>query len=341
MTPSDPTPPSPPAKPAASPVRPGRLEAWLGALNGVLGDYLQRTDNGLAFPMALYADNRPIGLDAASLRSAFPQATGRVALWVHGLAVTEGVWAFPDAPSQSYASLLEKEQGFTPLVLRYNSGLHVSDNGKALCELLTTVVANFPVPIEELLLVGYSLGGLVVRSACHVAAESGAPWLSRVRRAIYIGVPHMGSPYERLGKGVAHLLRKVPNPYTRLIADVADLRSSGIQDLAFGNLLPRDWEGATREQQLRNRRHPVPLLPGISHYVVVGTLGRHEKHLLSLLFGDGLVWVASAAGRSQPGHACPLFPQEHVALLPGVGHFALAHHPAVYARLKAWLEESP
>ncbi len=340
MTPPD-EPTSLPTPPEEDSERPGRVEAVLSALNGVLGDYLQRTDNGLALSMALYARNRPVALDADSLRRAFPRASPRVALWVHGLGVTEAVWAYPDAPAQCYGSLLEREQGFTSLSLRYNSGLHISENGTALAQLLVTLTANYPVPIEELVLVGYSMGGLVVRSACHVAAEERLAWLEHVRRAIYIGVPHQGAPLERLGQGVAHLLRAVPNGYTRLVADVLDLRSSGVKDLGFANLLQRDWEGATREELLRNRRHPVPLLPGISHHLIVGTLGTDEKHVLSLLFGDGIVRVASAAGRAQPAHRSPLFPQEHVAVVPGVDHIGLAHHPAVYARLAAWLQESP
>jgi hypothetical protein len=338
-TPDEPTPPL--VEPAPEPERPGRVDAVLGALNGVLGDYLHRTDNGLATSMALYAHNRPLALDAASLRAAFPRTTGRLALWVHGLGVTEAVWAFPGAPSDSYAARLEQELGFTPLTLRYNTGLHISENGAALSALLDTLVASFPVPIEELVLVGYSMGGLVVRSACHVAAEAKAPWLAHVRRAFYLAVPHLGAPLERLGQGVAHVLRAVPNAYTRLIADVLDLRSSGVKDLGFGNLLSRDWEGATREQLLRNRRHPVPLLPGIRHHLVVGTLGQDEKHMLSLLFGDGMVRVASAAGRAAEGHPSPLFPQEDVAVVPGVDHVGLAHHPAVYPHLKRWLEVSP
>ncbi|MBF5043144.1 alpha/beta hydrolase [Aggregicoccus sp. 17bor-14] len=313
----------------------------LGVLNGVLGDYLQRTGNGLATAMALHVDHRPVALEPAALRAAFPRASPRVALWVHGLGVTEAVWGFPGAPQQSYPAMLERDAGYTPLTLRYNTGLHISENGAALSALLGQLVAHFPVPIEELVLVGYSMGGLVLRSACHVAAEAQAPWLSHVRRAVYLGAPHLGAPLERLGQGVAHLLRALPSAYTRLVAEVLDLRSSGVKDLGFANLLQQDWDGATREQLLRNRRHPVPLLPGISHHLVVGTLGRHERHLLSLLFGDGMVRVASAAGRAPGGHPSPLFPQEHVAVMPGVDHLGLAHHPDVYARLRAWLEESP
>ncbi len=274
----------------------------------MLGDYLHRQDNGLATPMELFLDGHPVRLDRESLRRAYPAPTGRLALWVHGLAVTEAVWSFPGEPAVTYGTLLQRDQGVTPLYLRYNTGLHISDNGEALARLLETLVACFPVPVEELILVGYSMGGLVVRSACHVAAEAGHTWLSRVRRALYIGVPHLGSPLERAGKVVSLALRAIPNPYTRLVADVVDLRSSGVKDLGFGNLLKRDWEGAEGEAQLQNRRHPVPLLPELSHHLLVGSLGNEERHLLSALFGDGVVPLASAAGRAGPEDRSPVFP---------------------------------
>ncbi|QRN93519.1 alpha/beta hydrolase [Archangium violaceum] len=317
----------------------GKLEFALGVLNGVLGDYLHRQNNGLATPMELFLDGHPVRLDRESLLRAYPAPTGRLALWVHGLAVTEAVWSFPGEPAVTYGALLQRDQGVTPLYLRYNTGLHISDNGEALARLLETLVACFPVPVEELILVGYSMGGLVVRSACHVAAEAGHTWLSRVRRALYLGVPHLGSPLERAGRAVSHVLRAIPNPYTQLVADVVDLRSSGVKDLGYGNLVKQDWEGTEGEARLQNRRHPVPLLPELSHHLLVGSLGNDERHLLSMLFGDGVVPLASAAGRAEPEDRSPVFPQENVKVVAGVDHIALAHHAAVYAQVRAWCEQ--
>ncbi|MBZ4422526.1 GPI inositol-deacylase [Myxococcus sp. RHST-1-4] len=301
------------------------MEFAIGVLNGVVGDYLHRRDNGLATPMELFLDGRPLRLDRESLKRAYPHSRGRLALWVHGLAVTEAVWSFPGEPTVTYGSLLERDHGFTPLYLRYNTGLHISGNGESLARLLEELVAAFPVPVEELVLVGYSMGGLVVRSACHVAAEAGHAWLSRVRRAVYIGVPHMGSPLERMGRAVSRVLRGIPNAYTQLIADVADLRSSGVKDLGV---------------PLQSRGHPIPLRPGISHHLLVGTLAAEERHLLSVLFGDGVVPMASAAGRAGgAGHGL-LVPPGNVQVVTGTHHVALAHDAQVYARLRAWFEEA-
>lgn len=318
----------------------GGVEFAIGVLNGVVGDYLHRSDNGLATPMELIHGGRPLALDRESLRRAYPHSRGRLALWVHGLAVTEAVWAFPSEPAVTYGSLLERDQGLTPLYLRYNTGLHISDNGESLARLLEELVAAFPVPVEEVVLVGYSMGGLVVRSACHAAAEAGQAWLSRVRRAVYIGVPHLGSPLERVGSAVSWVLRKVPNAYTQLIADVADLRSSGVKDLGVARLLKRDWDGADLNVPLQSRGHPVPLLPGISHHLLVGALAAKERHVVSMLFGDGVVPLTSAAGRAGGAAHDLLVPPEHVRVVPGVHHIALAHDARVYAQLRSWFEEA-
>jgi pimeloyl-ACP methyl ester carboxylesterase len=188
-----------------------------------------------------------------------------------------------------------------------------------------------------LVLIGHSMGGLVIRSATHVAAAREGGWLARVRRAFYLGTPHLGTSLERLGNVITWALGSIPNPYTELIADLAKLRSSGIKDLGYSNLRREDWEGADADALLQNRRHPVPLLPQIRHHLVAGTL-MAEPHL-ALLFGDALVSLDSATGRAKPHHRSAVLPQSHVRVLPSCDHMRLAHHPEVYAAVRAWCEE--
>jgi triacylglycerol lipase len=313
------------------------LEQAIGALNGVIGDYLKRTGNGLATPMQLVA--RPgvtvAGLQPEQLAAALPEPSPRVVVLVHGLMSTEIVFRMPDG--ETYGSLLARDLGVTPLYVRFNSGLHISENGEALDALLEELVQSYPVPIEELVLAGHSMGGLVVRSASHVASERDRRWLPLVKRAFYIGTPHLGAPLERFGNVIAWALGNVPNPVTRLIADIANLRSSGIKDLRYANLRREDWEGADADALLQNRRHPVPLLPHIRHHLVAGALSDDPR--LALLFGDAIVPVTSARGLAAPHHRSALFPQEHVRFLPGMDHLRLAHDERVYTSLRAWCEE--
>jgi hypothetical protein len=122
------------------------------------------------------------------------------------------------------------------------------------------------------------------------------------------------------------------------VADVVNLRSNGVKDLGLAHLTKQGWEGARDEPLLHERRHPVPLLPGIAHHLLVGTLAPEEHHLVSLLFGDGVVTMASAAGRAGPEDRSPLFPQENVRVVTGINHVTLAHHASVYPQVRAWCQ---
>lgn len=289
---------------------PRRLDALLAVLNGAVGDYLVRTRNGLATEMAI--------VNAAAPRGP------RLALLVHGLMCTETVWRFPDG--SDYGSRLAEDLGYSPLYVRYNSGRAIADNGAELARLLDGVA-----DAEEIVPIGFSLGGLVIRSACH----HGGRWLERVRRAAYIATPHLGAPLERVGRVVARLLRSIDDPYTQLCADLGDLRSDGIKDLGDADLRHEDRARRRCTVTLRDPRHPVPLLPGIQHYLVAGAIARDPR--LALLFGDALVPVRSGTDGACADGASLALPPDHVRVLGGVAHLALAHHPDVYAQLQEWL----
>lgn len=314
------------------------LELAIGVLNGTVGDYLKRTGNGLATPMELFLRDRPLPLGGEKRLADLGEVTPRVMVLVHGLMSSEGVWELPDG--ETYGSLLAKDCGVTPLYLRYNSGLHVSENGEALDALLEQLVAAWPVPIEELILLGHSMGGLVLRSATHAAAEARPErrWLGLVKRAFYLGTPHLGAPLERFGNALTFVLGAIGNPYTQLVADVINLRSAGVKDLRYANLRREDWEGADADALLQNRRHPVPLLPQIRHHLIAAHLSEDPR--VALLFGDALVPLRSATGRARPHDRSAPFPQRHVKIIPALAHLGLAHHPEVYAQIRAWCEET-
>lgn len=276
----------------------GRLDFVLGVLNGLVGDHLHRTGNELATDMELAGDR--------------PAVIGpRVVVLVHGLMCTESEWRMPDG--SDYGSLLARDFGYTPLYVRYNSGRPIAENGDELARLLEGLVEREH--IEEIALLGFSMGGLVIRSACHFAAMGEMRWLPLVRRAFYVGTPHLGSPWERAGRTLTRVLRMVPDPYAELAADLGDLRSRGIKDLG-------------------DPCHPFPLLPSIRHHLVAGFLDAR----IATLFGDALVPLASGTD----GHCVDLaaIPPGHVRILPGKAHMTLAHSPDVYAHLRAWCEEA-
>jgi triacylglycerol lipase len=297
----------------------GGLTVARAVLEASVGDWLHA--RGLGSAMAVVRNGREVALDAPSLRRAFRRPSARLTVWVHGLGVTERVWVFPGHTRKSYGTLHEAEAGVTPIFVRYNSGRRIADSGAALDALLERLVAGWPVPVVGLVLVGYSMGGLVVRSACHQGAERDAPWIRCVRRAVYLGVPHLGAPVEKAARAATSVLRTAPSRVARALGTLAAARSAGIQDLAEGTLRPTgEW---------------LPLVQGVEHRVVLGTLHRHERHLVSLLLGDGMVRIGSASGRRRGG--APSFERHHISTVGGVGHLALPRSPKVYLALRGVL----
>jgi hypothetical protein len=309
-----------------------RRESLVAALNGVLGDHLASTGSPLAIPLRLRRGGRDLPLEAGALAAAVPEASRRLLLLVHGLCRSDAHWR---RHGHDHGAALERDLGWTAVAVRYNSGRHVSENGRELAAALERLVAAWPVPVEEVAIVGHSMGGLVARSACRVAETAGAAWLERLRHLVFLGTPHHGAPLERGGLWLHRLLGAAP--YARPLARLGAVRSAGITDLGHGNLLDDDWQGRDRFAHGPDRRRPVPLPPGVSCAAAAALVAVEAGSLRSRLAGDGLVPLASALGRhSDPARALA-FPPDRQWVGHGMGHFDLLHRPEVYARLRDWL----
>jgi hypothetical protein len=316
-----------------------RAARALGALNGLKGDTVAAAYPGLAFPMAFrdHVNGGDVVPTRDGLAAAYPHASGRVAVFVHGLCETDRSWwdgaeRHHGEPSVSYGVLLEDELGFTPAYLRYNSGLAIADNGRLLAELLDDVVAAWPVPVRDLVLIGHSLGGLVARSACHHADVDGRSWAGVVRHVICVGTPHLGAPLERGVHRAVPVLGRVPE--TRPLAAFLRDRSQGVQDLRHG-VFASDRYHDDPDDYLAERRREVPFLPGVTYCFVGATVTRDRHHPLGRVIGDLLVTYPSASGSD--GRRTIPFELEHGAHVGGLTHFDLLNHPTVYAHLRRWL----
>ncbi|MEP1214278.1 MAG: hypothetical protein ABJM11_01025 [Marinobacter sp.] len=285
-------------------------------LSGFLGDWLEARDNPLAVPMTLFHGHEPV--DPVSPLVDEPGST--LCLCVHGLMELESVWTFPDDARTHYGSrLAAATSGMTPLTLRYNTGRPIYRNGETLADLLDSLVGQWPVPVERIILIGHSMGGLLIRSACHHGQRHGHRWLAVLSDCVYIGAPHDGSWLAKGAKAAADLMNRTSRDYFRVLGEVIDLRSEGIRNLSRGEV------GNGPEEE-------PPLLPDTRHYAVCGLLARDRQHPVNTLFGDALVHESSARGREREGWALT-----GVASFPGVDHIRLAHHPGVAAQLEEWL----
>lgn len=303
----------------------------LAALNALTGDRLGPDLAPLAIRMAVRADGHDVvPLTPGVVAAAFPHATPRMAVFLHGLAETENSWQRRADASVPYGSGLAAEFGYTPVYLRYNTGRHVSGNGHDLAELLASLAAAWPEQVDEILLIGHSMGGLVIRSACHYAQRDGAAWVDRVRHVFYLGSPHLGAPLARATGYAGWALGQAPEtrPFASLITS-----SDGIKDLRYGYVLDDDWADCDQDRCVRNHRGEAPLLAGANHYAVSATITPGSRDPLGAAVGDLLVRPASAHGRRGAIRHIP-FRVDLGRQLGGMHHLDLLNHRDVWAAMR-------
>jgi hypothetical protein len=307
-------------------------EVVLAALNGVLGDYLAATSNPLAIPMRLRRNGSPLQLSRLALAGKIRQPSDRVAILAHGLCLSDLQW---HRKGHDHGAALARDLGYTPVYLHYNTGLHISSNGRAFAGLIQVLLEQWPVAMKDLVIIGHSMGGLVSRSACHYGALAGHDWPKRLRKLVFIGTPHHGAPLERGGHWVDVILGV--SPYTAPFARLGKIRSAGVTDLRHGNLLDEDWEGRDRFAHAQDLRQPVPLPKRVQCYAIAASTGKRAGDLGDRVLGDGLVPVESALGRHTDPRLTLSIPKSRQWVGYGMNHLDLLSHPEVYAMMKRWL----
>ena len=298
----------------------------LSVLNGVVGDHLVESENALAIPMQLRREGRPIEPGRV--------LGGQLLLLLHGLCMNDRGWR---RKGHDYGAALARELGYAPLYLFYNSGRHVSENGRELAALLEEFVVASPTPVEEITILAHSMGGLVARSACHLAAEEGLSWPRQLRRIVFLGTPHHGAPLERVGswvQGMAEL-----SPYVAPLARLGTLRSAGIRDLRYGSVLDEDWRDLDPSARNGDPGKAVALPEGVACHAIAGTLSSRETGPGSGLRSDGLVPVESALGQHGDAKRSLAFAEDHLWIGAGTGHLDLLGRPEVYAVIRSWLSD--
>lgn len=295
-------------------------ESLLSALNGVIGDHLAATASPLALPMVLRHQGRVLTLEHDSLKAALPKANGRLLILMHGLCRNDLQW---QQEGHDHGAALARAGGYTPIYLRYNSGLPIHRNGAQFADLMAKLLDAWPHPLQRVVLLAHSMGGLVARSALHQGLQAGQGWVQHIDDAVFLGTPHHGAPLERAGHGIDIVLGAAP--YAAPLARLGRIRSAGITDLRHGQFT-EDGQAAA-----------LPAHPRC--YAVAAHLGLRPNRLQQKWVGDGLVPVDSALGRHpKPAQQLNFDPSRQL-VMQDMNHMELLHKPKVTEVLQRWLVE--
>lgn len=288
-------------------------EAVLAAMNGVLGDHLEATRSPLAITMSLRPPLERL------------HRGGTLLVLVHGSCLSDLQWS---RGGHDHGRALARDLGFTPVYLHYNSGRHVSTNGRDLAGLLERESAAF----TDIVFVTHSMGGLVARAAVRAAEDAGHAWRGKLRVLVTLGTPHHGALLERAGNLFETALGATK--YSAPLRALGQLRSAGVTDLRFGNVVESDWRDRDRFAHGADPRTPTPLPDDVRCYAIAattappGSAGPRRG-------GDGLVPVDSALGEHPDAAFTLRFTDRRV--IAGTNHLDLLSSAEVYRQLREWL----
>ena len=318
---------------ANSPPHSLEREAALAVLNGVMGDHLAAGKNVFAIPMSLRYQGEALNWRALP---SLPAEPGKLLILVHGLCMNDlQRHAAQKKHAVEQGAALAAALGYAPVYLRYNSGLHISLNGRELAAQLERLLTHWPAPITEITIVAHSMGGLLARSACHYARQDAMRWPDYLKSIVFLGTPHHGAPLERAGNWVDVLLGSTP--WTRPFAALGKVRSAGITDLRHGYVLDEDWQGKDRFHGKTDEHQPVPLPEGVACYTVAATRTAQRSAVSDRLLGDGLVPLHSALGYHDEARRKLAFGQAAQWIAYRTSHLELLSSPAVTRQMVQWL----
>ena len=312
-------------------VESSKREAALALLNGLMGDRLHASNNPFAGAMSFRCRDQALNWQNSP---AMPAASGKVLLMIHGLCLNDNHWRKDDAPG--HAEALAAQLGYTTVFLRYNSGQHISQNGRELAAQLEHLVAHWPTQIKELSIVAHSMGGLLARSAVHYAQEGDLLWPEQLKNLVFLGTPHHGAPLERGGNWLDLILSSTS--FTRPFTALGRLRSAGITDLRYGHVVDEDWQGQDRFELKPDTRLVVPLPGHVACYTVAATIISSRGSLAERLGGDGLVPLHSALGQHDNKERQLQFDEASQFIAHNTNHMELLSSPEVTRQLLHWLK---
>lgn len=311
-------------------------------LHGAVGHKLHEINPNSSIKMSLREDGKDISIRDIHFHEKLKKSNHTVVLFIHGLMSDEILWKCPFRQEVGIGNHLEKDFPAVILYLRYNTGLHISQNGRTLSNLLQEIINAGNGLVENLIIVSHSMGGLVTRSACYYAEEQNRrththhmetknqTWIDKLTKIFLIGVPHDGSFLEKIGYITTSVLKNIGLLSTNIVAEIADNRSDGIKDLRHGFMVDEDWQRKDNDALHDVKKTEVHPLPHVQYYVIAGALHGDASSPLSIYFGDGLVGKNSASGKVFYSEKNSASENIEFKIFTKVNHISLLYNQEVY-----------
>jgi pimeloyl-ACP methyl ester carboxylesterase len=311
-----------------------RRRAYLAVLNGVMGDRLIKDNSPFAIPMNLRYQEEPLNWQSPPPLAG---ASSNVLLLIHGLCMDDLQQHGQRSNNVAeHGEALASALGYSPVYLSYNSGLHISQNGRELSDQLEQLVDCWPIVIEDLSVIAHSMGGLLIRSALHYAKQAGLRWPQQIGNIVFLGTPHHGAALERAGNWLDVILGATR--YTKPFVALGQLRSAGITDLRYGNVLHEDWHGHDRFHLKPDTRQHAPLPETVPCHTVAATLAEKRGALADHLVGDGVVSLRSALGQHKEAKRSLSFSESSQMIAYQTSHMDLLTNAEVLDQIVLWLK---
>jgi pimeloyl-ACP methyl ester carboxylesterase len=265
-------------------------------INGLQGDSLSDNGHPAVVKMSFRHNSRDIEPEKIPEILNMGIESGQWIILVHGLMNDETIWkSGPKDLIVRMGTFFEDQKRANVIYLRYNTGRHISQNGRDLSSLIEELIEIHGNKIKDLVLTGHSMGGLVIRSACYYAGILKHSWVQKLKTVFLIGVPNEGSYLAKIAYMTQYFLRKIDPSQNQSIAKFFDLRSNGIKDLSFGFLVDEDWQNPAYENEKVISATRVYPIEGVNYHLIAATMTeKKNKSKLAVLFGDGLVEKKSA-----------------------------------------------
>lgn len=309
-----------------------KKEVILSVLNGVIGDKLEEKNNPLQLQMEFRVQSKTLKIDVDSLKQNYPNNNGKILLMVHGSCMNDIKWTHKN---HNHGEIIAKELNKNLIYLNYNSGKHISTNGKNLSELLEELTENWPVPIKEIIIVNHSMGGLVTRSALFYGQQTQKSWTKHIKKIVFLGTPHHGSHIEKIGNYLDLVLESIP--YAKPFARLGKIRSAGVTDLRYGNLTDKDWQNNDRFELKGDQRQNIQLPKNIDCFSIAAVTVNKTKNTTNKILGDNLVSLKSALGQHKIPDKNLDFKKENIFIAYQNNHLDLLNNPKILDQLKVWL----